>query len=373
VSERVASIEAAAEAFRTLAAAEGHDIPMYARLCDAIAADPEAAGLLLEAPSAQRLPVLVLAALHDVVLEHSDAPLGAWYPSVGGDPDLDGDLPAALHETLDVNRPQILDSVRHRRVQTNEVNRCVGWRAALATACRHDDRPLALVEVGASAGLNLWLDRYRVDFDGGAPAPVGPPDAPVRLSTEVRTGPWSGIEVDLPPVVARVGIDQHPLDPTDPSDARWLTACVWPEQTRRLERLRAALDLAAADPAPVTRGDMVDDVAAVIESLPPRVHVVVLSSWALAYVDRAQRSAFLDHLGAAAAQVARGGGRLTLATLEADRILPWVVAPPLPADAPASLRHASLLATTSFNDGGAPGAEVLARCQAHLAWMERLS
>jgi hypothetical protein len=378
VNERVATIEAAAAAFENLAEAEGAGIPMYARLCRQIAADPELSSLLLEAPTGQRLPVLLLAAIHDLVLGDPTVPLAAWYPSVGGDADHDGnpesdsDLRAALVTTVTTHRADIVDRVRHRQVQTNEVNRCAAWRAALATVCHGDDRPLALVEVGASAGLNLGVDRYRIEFDGaGLDGPVGPAPSAVRLATTVRTGQWPELGDPLPPVVSRVGVDQRPLDATDAADARWLTACCWPEQQVRADRLRAALARTAADPPRLVAGDMVDDLAPLVGDSPDGAHTVVLSSWALAYIDRSRRAAFFDTLLAASHRVSARGGRLTLLTLEADHLLPWVAGPPVDDTAPAEVRHASLLAITGF-DGGEVTARPMARCQAHLAWMDRL-
>lgn len=373
MTERVSTVDAAATAFRTLAEAEGAAVPMYAGLCRTIAAAPDLAGLLLEAPTGQRLPVLVLAALHDAVLADPTTPLGAWYPSVGGDPRRDGDLEGALRATYEAHRERVLELVRHRQVQTNEVNRCVGWRAALAMVCCDDPRPLTLLELGASAGLNLAVDRYAIHFDGAGPGgAVGPVDSPVELRTSVRTGAWPGLDIELPEVVARLGLDLHPLDTADPDDARWLTACLWPEQVERFGRLRSAIELTRSDPPDVHLGDLVDDLRALIDATPPDGHLVVLSSWALAYVDRDRRQRVLAHLVDAARTRARRGGRLTLLTLEADRLLPWIEAPPLPEPADAAVRHASLLAATSFTDG-AVVARPLARCQAHLVWMDRLS
>jgi hypothetical protein len=378
MAERVATVEQAAAAFATFAAAEGEAVPMYARVCEAIAADPALSGLLLHAPSGQRLPVLLLAALHDLVLRHPDVELAPWYPSVGGIADHDGDLLRALRQTVDTHAPELLDVLRHRRVQTNEVNRCVAWRMALQLLCRDDERPLHLVELGASAGLNLGLERHLVDVHGAerhgpdATLSMGPADAAVRLSTRLRDGDWPALRAaaaaPLPPVATRVGIDAAPLDPADPDDARWLTACVWPEQHERLARLRAALADAAAWPAPVLRGDLVDALDELTSDVDRDRHVVVLSSWALVYVPTARRQDVCDRLAELARATAGRSTRVTLLSFEADHVLPWVAAPAPPGHGSAELRHSSLLAATEFDEHGRPHVRPLARCQAHVAW-----
>lgn len=372
MTERVATVAASAAAFERLADAEGSAIPMYARLCRTIASDDAVAELLLHAPVGQRLPVLLLAALHDVVLEDRTVPLAPWYPSVGGRADHRGDLHAALRATLDARRDRVLHLLAHRQVQTNEVNRCVAWRLGLGALAAEDDRDLALVEVGTSAGLNLFPDRYRIELgSSGTTTVLGPPAAPVRLSADLRRWAWPG-PVPIPAIVSRVGLDQRPLDVADPEDARWLTACVWPEQLERFERLRAAISWCAAAPPELQRGDLVDDLDVALDVAPVGSHVVVLCSWVLAYVERARRTAFLERLSNAAVRLGAAGGRLSLLTLEADHVLPWFTAPALSPDAPAERRHASLLVATAFDAQGTPAAAELARCQAHVRWIEAL-
>ena len=384
VVERVPDADAAAAAFRNLADAEESRVPTYARICRIIAERPELHGLLLEAPTGQRLPVLLLAAIHDVVLRDPSIELAPWYPSVSGEPPSDEDPTQALLTVVGLHRHRIVGLVRTRRVQTNEVNRCVGWQLSLGELCAEDDRPLALIELGASAGLNLRFDDYSIRLDASSPddsspddaagdaaVQVGPADSTVQLGTHLRTGAWAEVSRPLPPVVHRVGLDLHPLDVTDLDDARWLAACTWPEQRERFERLTAAIGLASTDPPPVVAGDMVGDVAALVEGAPAGSHVAVLASWALTYVERARRSELFDVLTEAGGRVRAGGGRLTLSVLDAGRVLPWVEPPPIAEDADADHRHASLLSVTEFTDAGGQ-ARPIAWAQAHLAWSERL-
>lgn len=371
MSERVATLEEAAAAFETFAAAEGARIPVYARLCRTIAADPGLHGLLLSAPTGQRLPVLLLAALHDVVLRHPELPLARWYPSVRGTAAPDDDPGPALRAAVHRHRREILRLLQDRQVQTNEVNRCAAWWYALCALPRTDSRPLYLVELGASAGLNLRPDRYHYEFSsGGSPVQErGEPDSTVRLGAELRLpAGTTPPPLELSAAVrGAIGLDRRPVDVTDTDDARWLEACVWPEQPQRLDRLRAALALARVDPPQVVRGDVVDDLAPLLDGAPSDAHVVVLSSWVLAYLPRARRLDVLDVLRRAAR--ATPGRGPTLITLEAETVLPWVDAPSLPAEADADERFSSVLATTEFDDSGEPVTRVLARCQAHAVWI----
>ncbi len=108
--------------------------------------------------------------------------------------------------------------------------------------------PLHVVEVGASAGLNLRFGRYGYLLGGRQ---YGDPDSPVQLATEVY-GPGSLPDLDRMPVIGRVqGVDLNPVDATDPDAREWLEALVWPENSAQRELLGRTLALAAADPVPI--------------------------------------------------------------------------------------------------------------------------
>ena len=356
MTERVATTDAAAAAFRTLADAEGAGIPMYARLCRSIADAPAARRRCCSRHrpvNACRCCCSPRCTTRAATIPTS--PLAAWYPSVGGDAGHDGDLDAALHTTVAPHRRRVVDRLRHRQVQTNEVNRCVAWRAALAEVCADDDRPLALVELGASAGLNLGLDRFRVDVDGAVS--TAPWDRRPRRCTSAPTcapEPWPALAAALPPVVPRVGIDQRPLDPTEPDDARWLTACVWPEQPVRLERLRAALERHRRRPADAgawRHGRRGRTAARPGTRRLPRGRAVVVG----ARLRRPRRAGPVCWTSCrdAAGRLARARrpphaahprGRPPVAVGRTRRRSPRT--------RPAEIRHASLLSVTSFDDDG---------------------
>ena len=248
-------------------------------------------------------------ALHRLVLERRAPALAVHYPSVGGTP---GDVwpaaRAAVEEHLDLLRELVL-----RPVQTNEVGRSSVLLGGLLHVAAATGLPVRLLEIGASGGLNLQVDRYRHEVTGGVV--LGDPASPVVLDT-----PWGGA---LPPlgtplrVVERRGCDPAPLDPTRAEDRLTLTSYVWADQVARFERLRGALQVAAAAPAPVERSSA----AAFLErELQPRpgVATVVWQSVVRQYLDPAERSR-LDRVLADAGARADVTAPLAHLTLEPEQ------------------------------------------------------
>ncbi len=175
-------------------------------------------------------PLLLLASVRaDVLADGRDHPL--WAAIGEGESDPNAVTDEAVRDALSERRLGVWMSLRTRTVQTNEVSRGVTWQLPAALAGAGDgQRRVTLVDVGASAGLNLVADRLDLTWvdQHGQPVPVARfVDAPVRL-----------------------GIDRSPLDVTNGRDAAWLRACVWPGEHIRLARLSAAIESFRGAPAP---------------------------------------------------------------------------------------------------------------------------
>ena len=229
--------------------------PLCVALMRAAADDIDAGGMICElfngvgAPPGSVPQLRLLAALHELVLSGRAPELGAFYPSVGGRMSSEAVWPAALR-ALGEHESWIRTRLR-RTVQTNEPGRSAVLYGALLWLTAHYRRPIRLLEIGASAGLNLLVDRYCYIIDGH---PLGDPESPLRIYE-----PWAPApDIDVLAAAAelriaeRAGCDLAPLDPRNAGDRLTLLSYIWPDELERINRTRAALELAARAPARVS-------------------------------------------------------------------------------------------------------------------------
>jgi hypothetical protein len=266
--------------------------PAYERLSLAVARDDEILALLATMPPAKRQPNLLYGVVRFLGGPVSD--------------------PAAFREFTIAHWPAVEAEMRARATQTNEAGRCALLLPVLAAL----PQPLALLEVGASAGLNLYPDRYAYRY-GDHTIGTG---HPVLACTATGVAP----PAVRPAVVWRAGLDLNPLDVTDASDVAWLDALIWPEHTHRRARLHAAAAIAAAEPPLLVRGDLVHDLPALAAQAPAAATLVVFHTSVLYQVPAPGRAAF--------AEVVRGLPGHWIAN-EAPDVLTYDALPPPPDNA----------------------------------------
>ena len=120
--------------------------------------------------------------------------------------------------------------------------------------------PLFIIDAGTSAGLNLLWDRYRYRyvFEDGSAVERGNSDSRVFLECEIRGRGRPPLPEKFPAVARRIGIDLHPIDPTDSAEVCWLRSLLWPDRPERVERLQLAIETVRQDPPELVTGDVVD-------------------------------------------------------------------------------------------------------------------
>ena len=276
-TDTVASTDTAQwyQRFAEVEAAHGRS-PLYENWARAIAVDPEVLSLVDRLPEAKRQPNLVFGAARA---------LGA--PDKG-------------YQQL---RPWLLDHwtevaqlAQTRSTQTNEAARCATLLPVLARL----PGPLALLEVGASAGLCLYPDRYGYSFEAPDGAAVlEPADGPSSVRLTCRVDALDGIPASLPEVCWRAGVDLNPLDVDDAEDLRWLTNLVWPEHHERRDRLAAAAQVVAAEPPRMFAGDLNEKLPEALAAMPADATRVVFHTAVLAYLTEEDRRRFVDAVQAA--------------------------------------------------------------------------
>ena len=285
------SVTAVARDFRLFARREARGrSAVYESLAESAAGDAVVTDFVASLPADKRQPNLLFAA--------------ARY--------LAGEPPGIrqLRELATRCRGELEQVMLTRRVQTNEPARC----AVLLPALSQLPQPLALIEVGASAGLTLLFDRYNYDYAGHriagsdphAPTLYCQPRGPVPLPSQVPAITW------------RAGLDLNPLRVTDDADVRWLSCLVWPGESDRAARLAAAIAVARRDPPAVHRGDLLTGLPALAAAAPPGVTLVVYHCSVLYQVPpqgREQLAATVRRLGA------------SWLSAEAPGILPGTAAP----------------------------------------------
>ncbi len=260
--------------FTRFALNEGAESERYADWATWIAADEDMCDRIAELPRAKRQPILVLTAIRfaGVPLRHS----------------------SLIQDDVVALWPQIVDIITAHSTQTNDPRRS----SLVLAGLQHVHGPIALIEVGASAGFGLMLDRYVYRWSMPGRAWRHTPDSgdtSVVLSCEVSG--WGANPPRIPEIVWREGIDLSPLDVTNSADRDWLEALVWPEQTDRLDIIRGAADVVVRERPSLVHGDALADLPAAVErarAAAPDATIVVSSPAVLVYLDPQARLEFAE-------------------------------------------------------------------------------
>lgn len=283
-----------AEVYQRFGEVDAETSPLYSRVAVALSESDKALRAIETAPARKRNPTVILAALHDLALAGQAPALADAYAAADGDA-----AATAAIDTLLQMTDAVVDLAVRRQPRTNETGRYAVLYPAIAEAAhRVGANAVGLIDVGCSAGFNLTVDRVGITYSNGQT--LGDPSSPVQLTPSIvgdRAIPTRAI----PEVVARVGIDLDPVDVTDADEARWLRACLWPDQSEQIARLDAELALAATTPPLLLQGDAVEVLPDAFARIPADALAVVTTTWSLSQFSLEDRLRFLHRLDEAAA------------------------------------------------------------------------
>jgi hypothetical protein len=249
----------------------------------------------------------LLAALHHIVLSGGAPQLARYFPSAGGDAPPEGAWPVA-RRTITEHAERIRDLAR-RTVQTNEPGRCAALYGGLLWLAERHALPIRLLEIGASAGLNLNVERFRYVVGG---TPLGGPDSPLEF-----TEPWEGLPVADPAagaarlqIAERAGCDRAPIDAATHEGRLELQSYVWPDEPERIARVGRAAAVVVRHPVSVERRSAAAWLLERLSDPRPAMLTVVWQSVVDQYLDAGEREALRSVFASA------GGGALAWLTLE---------------------------------------------------------
>lgn len=322
---------------------------LYVQLAMRVAEDKELLNVAAQAPKKNALPNLLFAAVHFLLLKGEHHQLAAFYPSVNHTTKHYDYVYPYFRSFVLEHELEIRDIITTRSVQTNEVARCAILVPAFGLVSQQArGRPLAIIEIGSSAGLTLLWDYYHYRYAENLQC--GPSNSPVQIECELRGANKPPIPDKFPRIMWSRGVDLNPLDLRVPENVLWLRALIWPEHQRREQQLEKAIEIARQKPPEVMSGDALEILPRLIRQIDQDLSLCVYHSFTLSL----------------AAKESREKLESILASASKERDMSWISFEwEKEAETP-------LLALTTFN-GIKKSERRLARAQAHGEWLEWLS
>jgi len=323
--------------------------PLYAELAYAVSESPDLLALAAHTQAHQPPPNMLFGAVQYLLLRGATHPLGAHYPIVSGKPRPMAPAAADFRDFCGTHANEVAELVRTRRTQTNVVRRCTCLIPAFSVVSREaQGRPLHLIDLGASAGLNLNFDRYGIRYTraGREVLRWGDAGAVVQLEADLRGEGLPALERQIA-VGERVGVDLDPIDALDPEALLWLRALIWPEHVERHQRLLDAAEELRTHPVRLRGGDAVETLPQLLAQAPGDEALTVYTTVALYQFPRMARQ------------------RMETVLIDASRSREiWRVA--LEGESPDIME----LTLTRYREGSAAPTELLARASPHGWWLE---
>jgi hypothetical protein len=274
------SVAALAQVFRWFGGDCHNESPLYERLSYAVAEDRELLGLSANSSPGQPPPNMLFGSVHYLLLAGMDHRLKDYYSDLSPSVKAPSGAYGAFRDFCLGHREELGQLISTRLVQTAIVRRCACLLPAFAVVSGlGGDRPLAQIEIGPSAGLNLLWEHYRYEY--GSRVTWGSPESPVRLATDLRG------EVVLPKLPGdlraswAVGVDLNPVDVEDDDAVMWLRALVWPENVEQRGQLLAAVEVAKEQPPRLLKGDGTELLPELLRQAPAPATLCVFATHAL--------------------------------------------------------------------------------------------
>jgi hypothetical protein len=260
----------------------GDETSLYFRLSRELIGDGKLLVLASNIPPNQPAPNLFFSAVHYLLMrpENANHPLRQFFPDLTEEVNTRDDPYPVFRKFCLTHSTEMAQLLKTRSVQVNEIGRCSYFLPAFQILSRQlGGEPFVAVEVGASAGLNLFWDHYAYDY--GTEKIYGNTASEIVLTCELRGNLSPPLYDTFPPVAMRFGIDLDPKDVLDDDAMLWLRALIYPEQIERARRLEKAIALARQHPPLLVAGDALHVVPRALAAIAPDLPVLLFHSFVL--------------------------------------------------------------------------------------------
>ena len=255
--------------------------------------------LLSHARPDQPAPNLLFGAVHFLLSKNPSHNLASYYPSLTKTPRPIENSFNIFVEFCNEYESAIKVIFKNKRVQTNEVARSAILMPAIAHASeRFKGQGLSIIEVGASAGLNMLWDQFRYLYEDekGQQLLIGPEDSKLQIRTRLKGEYLPNFPKSFPTIHHRIGIDLNPLAPSNKDDRGWLRALIWPEHSIRRQDLETAFNILAEHPQEIVKGDAVKILPKIALMSPQESPLLILSSLTLYQFSAKQKRTWAEIL-----------------------------------------------------------------------------
>lgn len=239
---------------------------LYEYLSIEISENDELLELCMNSREGQPVPNLLLGAVHYLLLRGEEHALKEYYPSITKNPREIEDSFVHFKDFCQVYKDEIISLLKSKLVQTNEVRRSAYLYPIFCYIYSVVKKPLSLIEIGTSAGLQLLWDKYSYSY--GTNEIFGDRNSNVHITSEIKGNSAPPFLLTSPPVASKVGLDLHISDLNNFEDYLWLKALIWPEHEERLALFEKAATCFIENPVKLIEGDGVALLSEVAENLP---------------------------------------------------------------------------------------------------------
>lgn len=268
---------------------------LYEYLSLKIAQDEEILELASHARKGQPVPNLLFGAVHYLLLKGKNHNLKDFFPSIVDMPREDKEESFTYFKDFcERNKDEIIPILKSKLVQTNEVRRCAYLFPIFQYIFDIVGKPLALIEIGTSAGLQLLWDKYSYSY--GKNEIYGDKDSKVHITSEIKSDKSPSLKGSIPPVSSRIGIDLNSIDLSNDEEYLWLNALIWPEHNERRELFEKAAEYVRVNPLTLIEGDGIELLPGLSKGIPKEYCVCVFHTHVANQMPKEVRNSLLEQV-----------------------------------------------------------------------------